>query len=99
KKYANDLTTKAILELSNKNFFNELEFNIYGDGEFFDIDNGPIKKFKNVHLHKTFLKQDEICELHKTHGIFIATTRWDSHGVSRDEAMSSGLVPITNNVS
>src|SRR5690606_32514262 len=25
-------------------------------------------------------------------------TRWDSQGVSRDEAMSSGLVPITSRV-
>lgn len=25
-------------------------------------------------------------------------TRWDSQGVSRDEAMSSGLVVVTNNV-
>ncbi|MBN2233786.1 MAG: glycosyltransferase, partial [Opitutales bacterium] len=25
-------------------------------------------------------------------------TRWDSHGVSRDEAMASGLVPVTNRV-
>lgn len=99
KKYANDLTTKAILELSTHKVFDELEFDIYGDGEYFERDNAPLRKYKNVHLNKTFLKQEDIFELHKTHGVFIATTRWDSHGVSRDEAMSSGLVPITNSVS
>ena len=36
--------------------------------------------------------------MHKKNGIFMVPTRLDSQGVSRDEAMSSGLVPITNNV-
>jgi glycosyltransferase involved in cell wall biosynthesis len=36
--------------------------------------------------------------MYKEYGIFLNPTRWDSQGVSRDEAMSSGLVPITNNV-
>ncbi len=97
-KYGNDLTTKAILELSKNKIFDKLQIDIYGDGENFDNDNKPLKKFKNVSLNKTFLNQDKIAELHKTHGIFIATTRWDSQGVSRDEAMSSGMVIITNNV-
>ena len=99
RKYANDLTTKAILELSKKDFFDQLEFDIYGDGDLFETENKPLEKFKNVHLHKKFLKQSEIKALHDKHGIFIASTRWDSQGVSRDEAMSSGLVPITNSVS
>ncbi|MBQ3379192.1 MAG: glycosyltransferase [Clostridia bacterium] len=97
KKYANDLTTMAILELSKRDFFKNIEIDIYGQGSNFDTDNGPLKCFPNVHLHPVFLRQDEIASLHKTHGVYIATTRWDSHGVSRDEAMSSGLVPIANN--
>ena len=72
---------------------------IYGDGDLFETENKPLEKFKNVHLYKKFLKQSEIKALHDQHGIFIASTRWDSQGVSRDEAMSSGLVPITNSVS
>ena len=97
KKYANDLTTKGLLELSKRPCFQELEIDIYGRGADFDTDNGPLKKFDNIHLHDTFLRQDEIAQIHKTHGVFIATTRWDSQGVSRDEAMSSGLVPIAHN--
>lgn len=96
--YANDLTTKAILELSGTDIFSHLRFDIYGDGPEFDAVNAPLKKFKNVHLHKRFISQQKIAQLHKTHGVFIATTRMDTHGVSRDEAMSSGLVAITNNV-
>jgi glycosyltransferase involved in cell wall biosynthesis len=98
RKYANDITTKAIVELSRNDIFDKLEFDIYGDGERFDIENAPIKRFKNVHLHRTFLQQFEIADIHKKHGVFIATTRMDAQGVSRDEAMSSGLVPIANNV-
>lgn len=97
-KYGNDMTTNAILELSKKPFFSELQFSIYGDGENFERDNAPLRKFKNVNLFRTFLSQSEIAALHRKNGVFIATTRWDSHGVSRDEAMSSGLVPITNAV-
>ena len=32
KNYANDITTKAILELSKKPYFNELSFTICGEG-------------------------------------------------------------------
>ena len=98
-KYGNDITTKAILALSKRPFFRELSFSIYGDGPDFDRDNAPLKRFDNVHLHNTFIDQRKIVELHASHGIYIATTRWDSQGVSRDEAMSSGLVPIANAVS
>lgn len=55
-------------------------------------------EFKNVKLHRKFLSHREIADLHKQYGIFLTPTRMDSQGVSRDEAMSSGLVPITTNV-
>ena len=55
--------------------------------------------FKNVHLHKTFLTQSEIAAVHKKAGVYIAATRHDAQGVSRDEAMSSGLVPIAHSCS
>ena len=98
RKYGNDLTTKAIVALSKRECFSELEFTICGDGASFEKDTAPLKKFKNVHLRKTFMTQREIAALHGENGVFIATTRWDSQGVSRDEAMSSGLVPVTNAV-
>lgn len=97
KKYANDLTTQGLIELSKRPCFKDLDIDIYGQGEDFDTDNKPLKAFSNVHLHQVFLRQDEIAKVHKDHGVFIATTRWDSQGVSRDEAMSSGLVVVAHN--
>lgn len=97
-KYANDLTVNAILKLSTKEYFFDLEFSIYGDGKYFESTLEPIRKFKNVNIHKEFLTQDQISRLHKEHGIFICPTRWDSQGVSMCEAMSSGLVPISNDI-
>lgn len=96
--YANDLSVKAILELSKKPFFNELAFRMIGDGCLFDNTVEPLKKFPNVTIEKRFLTQEEISRVHKEYGIFLVPTRMDSQGVSRDEAMSSGLVPVTNKV-
>ncbi len=98
RKYANDLTVKAILELSKRDFFNDLDIALFGDGELFEEITSPLKKFSNVKLERRFLSHKEIAELHKEYGVFITPTRMDSQGVSRDEAMSSGLVPITTNV-
>ncbi|MGP9773040.1 glycosyltransferase family protein [Psychrobacter sp. AOP1-A1-57] len=98
-KYGNDMTVNALLELSKYDFFKDLEVNIYGDGIEFNTINEPLWQFENVHLHKKFLNHHEIAAAHKEHGVFLNPTRWDSQGVSRDEAMSSGLVVVTNNVS
>ena len=98
RQYANDLSVKAILELSKKPFFDELEFHIVGDGKLFDETIEPIKEFKNVTIERKFITQTEIAQLHKEYGLFLCPTRWDSQGVSRDEAMASGLIPITNAV-
>jgi len=96
--YANDLSVKCILELAKKEFFSQLEFRLIGNGELFDSTLAPLKKYKNVIMEKRFLRQEEIAELHKKYGIFLTPTRMDTQGVSRDEAMSSGLVPVTNAV-
>lgn len=98
RKYANDITRDAILALSKEPCFQDMEFTLYGSGIRFEEDTAGLKKFKNVHLHKQFLPQYEIAELHRENGVFLATTRMDAQGVSRDEAMSSGLVPVASNV-
>ena len=98
RKYANDLSVKAILDLSKRDFFKELEFAIYGQGDLFNEILQPIKHFENVKIFETFLKQEEIAELHKQYGIFLCPTRLDSQGVSMCEAMSSGLVPIATGI-
>lgn len=98
RKYANDLTVKTIIELSKYAAFDKMKFKLYGDGELFEQITEPLKRFNNVELHKRFLSHTEIAEAHKENGIFITPTRMDSQGVSRDEAMSSGLVPVTTAV-
>ncbi|BFU77531.1 hypothetical protein ALC152_07460 [Arcobacter sp. 15-2] len=97
RKYANDLSVKAIVELSKKDFFNQLEFLIIGDGDLFDKKTEALKKFTNVKLEKRFAQHAEIAKLQEKYGVFLNPTRWDSQGVSRDEAMSSGLVVVTTN--
>ncbi len=94
--YANDLSVAAILELSKEPFFHELEFRMIGDGKLFDSVLEPLRQFPNVIIERRFLTQQEIAQLHKEYGIFLCPTRMDTQGVSRDEAMASGLVPITN---
>lgn len=98
RKYANDLTINAILLLSNKPFFTELDICLVGDGALFEELTAPLAKFSNVKLIKGFMQHGQIAELHKAYGVFLTPTRMDSQGVSRDEAMSSGLVAITTNV-
>lgn len=98
RKYANDLTVKAIQLLAKESFFKELEFKIIGQGELFQSTLKPLMRYKNVSIEEKFLRQEEIAEIHKQYGVFMVPTRMDSQGVSRDEAMSSGLVPVTNRV-
>jgi glycosyltransferase involved in cell wall biosynthesis len=96
--YANDLTVQAILELSRKPYFDDLEFRLVGTGELFDATTAPVAGFRNVTLEKRFLTHYELAALHKEYGVFMTPTRMDTQGVSRDEAMASGLVPVTNRV-
>lgn len=96
--YGNDLMVKAIQELSKEKCFLDLNFLIIGDGELFDSVVSPLKKYKNVEIRKTFLRQSEIADLYHEYGIVLIPSRGDTQGVSRDEAMSCGVVPITNAV-
>jgi glycosyltransferase involved in cell wall biosynthesis len=96
RKYANDISVKAILKLSEKAVFHQFSFTIIGKGDLFDSTLEPIKGLPNVHITRGAVRQAMIPELHKQHGIFLCPTRQDSHGVSMCEAMSSGLVPVTS---
>jgi glycosyltransferase involved in cell wall biosynthesis len=98
RKYANDLTVKALISLKNEPWFKNLQITIVGDGELFEEVTQPLRNLANVTLLKRFLTQAEIAQMHREHGVFLTPTRMDAQGVSRDEAMSSGLVPITNRV-
>ncbi len=98
RKYGNDLSVKAIQALSKRPCFNDMTFHIVGDGELFDDTVNPLRIYKNVKIEKGFLSHNQISNLQNNYGIFLNPTRWDSQGVSRDEAMSSGLVPVTSRV-
>ena len=98
RKYANDLTVETILILSREEFFEKLDIRIIGDGVLFDQTLEPLRHFENVTIEQRFLSRSEISAIHKDYGLFITPTRMDSQGVSRDEAMSSGLVPVTTAV-
>lgn len=95
--YANDIVTRTIIELSKKSFFNDLEFNIYGDGNYFEELTEPLREFKNVHLYRGFLTHEEIANIHKNNGIGLFPTRYDTQGVSACEAAASGCVVISTN--
>ncbi|MGH8242445.1 MAG: glycosyltransferase [Steroidobacteraceae bacterium] len=96
--YANDLAVKAILSLRHEPFFESMEFRLIGEGALFEDTVEPLTGLSNVVVENRFLAQSEIAGIHKDYGIFLCPTRMDSQGVSRDEAMSSGLVPVTNAV-
>lgn len=93
--YATDIDILVILELSRRKIFKDLEFDIYGSGEMFDIITTPVKKFKNVHLHNEFLTHDQISKMHKEHGIGLFATRYDSQAISCCESALSGCVVVS----
>lgn len=96
--YANDLSVKAIELLAQKPWFNEIEFRMIGEGPLFDETLKALERYPNVIIERRFLRRGEIAALHKNYGLFLCPSRMDTQGVSRDEAMASGLVPVTNGV-
>lgn len=94
--YANDLAVSAVLSLASSTDFERLRFTFIGDGPMFEETLAPIAGLANVAIRRGFLSQSEIAREHMRHGIFLVPTRLDTHGVSRDEAMASGLVAVTN---
>lgn len=82
--YGNDMTAKAILELSQKPFFQYLPFHLYGDGDLFQDNFGELMKreFSNVFFYKRFMNQNEMKQLFNENGIFLSPTRMDSHQVT-----------------
>ena len=93
--YANDISVKVIQLLNGGEFASRLSFHVIGDGPLFEKTLAPLRGMSNVRIERRFLEQREIARLHRENGIFLVPTRMDTHGVSRDEAMSSGLVPAT----
>lgn len=95
-RYANDLSVKAVLLLQDHPLFERFRFHFVGDGRLFDEVLAPVRDLPNVRCERRFLIQHEIARLHGDYGLFLCPSRDDAQGVSRDEAMSSGLVPIAS---
>ncbi len=99
KNYANDISRDVILGLSQKPYFKDLSFSIYGAGRYFDEITKPLAGFDNVSITNKFLSRKELQSQHAAHGVKLVPTRWDSQGLTCGEAMHSGLVPLTSYVS
>ncbi|MBE9926486.1 glycosyltransferase [Cellulosimicrobium cellulans] len=97
-KYANDLSVAAIDLLRGEPEFETMDFHFVGDGPLFDVTLEPVRGLPNVRVERRFLSHDEIARMHRQFGVFLVPTRMDAQGVSRDEAMASGLVPVTSRV-
>lgn len=95
--YGADLAAEMLRRLKETELWPRIRATVVGDGQFFSYFD-QFEDDKNVTIHRGYLSHDEISELHKNHGIFLVPSRWDTQGVSRDEAMSSGLVPVTTPV-
>lgn len=93
-----DQVVKAILILSRRDFFRNLTFEVYGDGNYYETLTEPLQQFPNVHLHKTFIPNDQIHKIHAENGILLIPSRHDTQGVAMGEAASSGLVPVGSDV-
>lgn len=95
-KYAVDIAVRAIVELSKKDFFKDLEFNIYGTGNVHDKLFSPLLNFDNIYFYRDFLTHKEIAKVHKQNGIAFFPTRYDAQGVSMCEAGMSGLAVLSS---
>ena len=82
--------------MSRRDFFNELEFHIYGTGDYYEKLVTPIEKFPNVKLYRKFLSHTDISKIHKENGIGLFATRYDAQGVSMCEAAMSGLAIVSS---
>lgn len=96
RKYGHDIAIDILRRLARTRHWSQVEVTIIGDGRYFSEFEDALGRHPNVSIQRRFASQDEIRDLHKEHGIFLVPSRLDSQGVSRDEAMSSGLVPVTN---
>ncbi|MGG5751851.1 glycosyltransferase [Zafaria sp. Z1313] len=96
--YGNDLMVEAVHDVATGEGGSRFRFTIIGDGPLFEDTLAPLQGLENVDIRRGFLDPRQIADEHRKHGVFLAPGRIDSQGVSRCEAMSSGLVPMANAV-
>ncbi len=96
--YANDIAIEAIWLLKDRAGFDRIQFTVRGFGGEFKKLTKRIADLPNVDVAEGYMSREEIAALHGSHGVFLCPTRFDTQGVSMGEAMASGLVVVTNNV-
>lgn len=96
--YATDLAIRCMGELRRRRIWKKLRFTVHGEGRNLRFLRDMFGSDQNVAIHEGYLTHGQIREAHRDHGLMLIPTRLDSQGVSRDEAMASGLVPVTNHV-
>lgn len=96
--YGHDIAIATIRLLAQSPLWKNIDIRIIGDGGYFPEFREALKNYPNVSIEQGFISQSEISRLHKEYGIFLVPSRLDTQGVSRDEAMASGLVVATNSV-
>lgn len=94
--YGHDIAIDVIKRLSQSPQWEHAKVTIVGDGQHFKDFFTQLGGFNNVTIRQGYVVQEELARLHRGHGIFLVPSRLDTQGVSRDEAMSSGLVVATN---
>ncbi|WP_309081890.1 glycosyltransferase family 4 protein [Zhihengliuella sp.] len=97
--YGSDIAVEVLTRLRETDYWDSIEARIIGDGRHFGAFESAFEDDDNVTVERRYASQDEIALLHREYGVFLVPSRLDSQGVSRDEAMASGLVPVTNTVS
>lgn len=96
--YAGDLCAQVVHELAKRPCFDKLEFTFLGKGELFYPSLASLAKYKNVHCQRVFLDAEQLAQLYHANGILLMPTRHDTQGVSRDEAMACGMVPVSSRI-
>ncbi len=96
--YANDVALRALEICSRRDGFSDLEIMVRGYGRHFSAEVAGVRQFDNVTVEEGFSSPAQMAALHEAHGIFLCPTRYDTQGVMLGEAMSSGMVTITNPV-
>lgn len=79
----------------------EYSLTIYGKGSYENDCKKRIDKYNltnRVTIINSFIERNNIPEIFSNFGVFIATTRFDSQGVTMCEAMASGLLTVSNPV-
>lgn len=96
--YGNDIALRALEHLAHRPGFDRLSITVRGFGPLFAAETAGLRGFANVRIQERYSTPVEMAAEHFDHGVYLCPTRFDTQGVMLGEAMSSGMVTITNPV-